>query len=248
MSDHAEMNETTENAGIAQVLAGLTEKHRSLAVDLEALARLVETEIAAAQTREVGHAARLGEALDELAEATAAVEIEKQKRIEAQEQEAGHVARLGETLGELAEAKAAVEIERQKRVEAEERAAGIAGAIGVIEGALANLRSVSSGAQKFLSPEDPNTPGRNGGADGVLGADATAAVITGVKRDEEGIQLNGAGQGFCLTIVVDLTPAEAATLDAIAARADGDRNAAATRLLREGLRCAASRPEPRPLE
>ena len=78
-----------ESTGIAQALAVLIEKNRAQARELEALACLIDTEAAATRQREAEQAARLGEALGELAEAETAVEIETRKRIEAEEMVAG---------------------------------------------------------------------------------------------------------------------------------------------------------------
>jgi hypothetical protein len=94
MSRRETMNERIENAGIAQALAELIEKNQVLTIELESLAQLVDVETAAAQERDAEQTARLGEALGELADAKAAVEIERQKRIKAEEIASGLAAAL----------------------------------------------------------------------------------------------------------------------------------------------------------
>jgi hypothetical protein len=99
--DKMKMNERTKNAGIAQALADLIGKNRAQAAELDALARLVQSEIAAGQKREAEQAARLGEALGKLAEEKADAEIEKQGRIKAEERAAEFAAALDVIRGAL---------------------------------------------------------------------------------------------------------------------------------------------------
>lgn len=74
-----------ETKSIAMMLEKLIEKNRAHARALEELARRVEAAEADARQREAGLAARLDETRSELAEAVAAGESEKERRIEAEQ-------------------------------------------------------------------------------------------------------------------------------------------------------------------
>lgn len=74
-----------ETKSVAMMLEKLIEKNRAHARALEELARRVEAAEADARQREAGLAARLDETRSELAEAVAAGESEKERRIEAEQ-------------------------------------------------------------------------------------------------------------------------------------------------------------------
>lgn len=206
MSRREEMNDKVENAGIAQALAELIEKNHAQAAELEALARLVETATAAAQEREAAQAAR-----------------------------------LGEVLGELAEAVAAVEIEKQKRSEAEETAAELISAVDDFKAALARFPSATRGSIGAAADDDRVVAAVQG--------EATPANVppTGAAPGDEtpdGVAPESDWHGFAgaeprtVSIVVNLSPAEAEALETLAARDGngGSVDAAAARLIRDGLR------------
>ena len=214
MSRREEMNDKVENAGIARALAELIEKNHAQAAELEALARLVETATAAAQEREAAQAAR-----------------------------------LGEVLGELAEAVAAIEIEKQKRSEAEETAADLISAVDDFKAALARFPSATRRSIGAAADDDRVVAAVQG--------EATAANVppTGAAPGDEtldGVAPEGDGHGFAVagaeprtvSIVVNLSPAEAEALETLAARDgnDGGIDLAAARLIRDGLRRMGWRP------
>jgi hypothetical protein len=214
MSRREEMIDKVENVGIAQALSELIEKNHTVAVELEALARLVQAETAAAQEREAEQAARLGEAL-----------------------------------GELAEAKAAVEIERGKRIEAEEIAAGLIAATDDFKAALTRVPSAIPGTIRDAADDDRVVTVIQGGA-APAAAPPTGTAPGGetsnrvaAEDDEHRFALADAEQGT-VSIVVNLSPAEAVALEAFAAQDGngGSVDAAAGRLIVDGLRRSGWRP------
>jgi hypothetical protein len=85
-----------ETESIASMLEKLIEKNRAHGREIEALAHRIKAAEAAAHQREAELAARLDEALGELAEAVAAVEQEKEKRIEAEQEAVAALAAIDE--------------------------------------------------------------------------------------------------------------------------------------------------------
>jgi hypothetical protein len=214
MSRREERNEKVENAGIAQALAELIRKNHALAVELEALARLFEAETAAAQEREAGQAAR-----------------------------------LGEVLGELAEAVAAVEIEKQRRIESEEIATELITAADDFKAVLARFPSATRGTTRDGADDErvvavvqgEATPAAVPPTEAAPGGETPGRVVA--EDEEHRFALADAGQGT-VSIVVNLTPAEAKALQAFAAQdgSGGSVDAAAGRLIRDGLRRSGWRP------
>jgi len=214
MSRREKMNERIENASIAQALAELIEKNQVLTIELKSLAQLVDVETAAAQERD-----------------------------------AEQTARLGEALGELADAKAAVEIERVKRIEAEEIAAGLIAAADGFKAALARFPSAIPGAIRDAADDErevatvqgaaiPAAIPPTGAAPGGETSDRVAA-----ENDEHRFAAADADQGT-VSIMVNLSPAEAMALETFAAHDGngGSVDAAAGRLIRDGLRRSGWKP------
>lgn len=102
MSRIDEMHVKTEATDVGKLLADLIARNSAVTVELKALAQLVEVETVSAREREAETAARLGEALVELAEANAAVETEKKLRVEAEERAATLTTAVGLIQGALA--------------------------------------------------------------------------------------------------------------------------------------------------
>ena len=204
-------DKVAESAGIARMLAELIEKNRAQAVELEALGRLVDAQISAAQEREAEQTARLGEVLVELAEAKAAVEIEKQKRIDAEELAAGLITAVDVIQGALAHLPSA----------------GSAALRGTVRDAADNDRVVTAVKGAATLAAVPSTGATPGGemSDHVPAED-----------NEHSFALADA-ERRTVSIVVKLTPAEAVALETLAAQ-DGCRDGvdAAGHLVRDGLR------------
>ena len=198
-----------ESMGIAQALAELIEKNRAQAAELEALGRLVDAEIAAAQEREAAQTARLGEALGELAEAVAAVEIEKRKRIEAEEFAAGLAAAVDTIQGALARLPSA----RQS--------------------ALRDIREEAADHDR-MTPVETSAAQSTALTETALDG---GPLGTGVaESDGQCLDLAG-GEPRTMSVVVKLTAAEAVALETLAARTGAGGSAdAAARLIHDGLR------------
>jgi regulator of replication initiation timing len=214
MSRREEMNDKVENAGIPQALAELIEKNHALAIELEALAGLVQNETAAAREREAEQAARLDEVLGELAAAEAAVEMERQGRIEAENRAAGLAAAFDAIQAALAGVATAPRGTSGRGAEGNDRMAAVQ----------------SEAPPAALPPTDAADCGAT--PDGLAAED-----------DEHRSALADAEKGT-MSIVVNLTPAETVALETFAARDGngGGINAAAAGFIRDGLRRSGWKP------
>jgi hypothetical protein len=223
MSRREEKTEkVAESASIAWALADLIEKNRAQAVELEALGRLVDAEIAAAQEREAEQAARLGEALDELAEAVAAREIEVEKRTAAEKAVVELVAWIDQIGDVAARARAAVQL----------KVAGVAETTPV-EAEAASAPVAVAGSAGL---------GQDGGDAANVGATPDAMPITEptVMPAEAAIDRHPKPSAT-MRIVIELEESDALLLKERAAREGvGDSDALARSLLLEALHASAS--------